>query len=133
MPNKNRKGSANLPKRKSRPLDRGANYNAFGRDPNGRLAFLSAFFFGPDYVPAYTPQQFAGPPEPPRFGPPAPYQIVCLPPGWKPRPLPSFYGAGEALGPPYLDPPSGGFDPKIFAALKHIGRFHLGQFSELLL
>lgn len=122
------RGRRGLPqlKPKYRPLDRCANYNAFGRDPHGRLAFLAAFFFGPDWVPEYTSQQFAGPPEPPRFGPPARYQLACLPPGWKPRAPPNFYGGEDAPDPPYLDPPSGVFHPEIFAALQHISRFQFG-------
>lgn len=112
-------------------LDSCADYNAFGRDPDGRLAFLAAFFWGPDYVPDHTIQQFVGPPEPPRFGPPAKYQIPCLPPGWKPRPLPKFYGSNLAHhSDDELDPPTGVFDPKIFAALQHIARFEWKRSGE---
>lgn len=115
-----------------RMLDSCADYNAFGRDPDGRLAFLAAFFWGPDYVPDHTIQQFVGPPEPPRFGPPAKYQIPCLPPGWKPRPLPKFYGSNLAHhSDDELDPPTGVFDPTIFAALQHIARFDWKRSGEL--
>lgn len=112
---------ANSPLR--RPRDRGADYNAFGRDPNGWLAFLAAFFWGPGFVPWYTVQQFVGRPEPPRFGPPAPYQRNHLPQGWEPRVPPNFYGVDLANCSEYLDPPSGIFDPQIFAALQHVARF----------
>lgn len=114
-----------------RPRDRGADYNAFGRDPDGRLAFLAALFWGPAYVPEHTVQQFGGPPEPPRFGPPAPYQRACLPQGWVPRAPPNFYGMDFATQSEYLDPPVGEFDPRIFAALQHISRFELRRQGEL--
>lgn len=117
----------NWPRR--RPRDRGADYNAFGRDPHGRLAFLAAFFWGPTYVPQYTIQQFAGPPEPPRFGPPAPYQRACLPQGWEPRAPPNFYGVDLASHSEYLEPPVGRFDPQIFAALQYVARFVSRQLS----
>lgn len=116
-----------------RPRDRGADYNAFGRDPEGRLAFLAAFFWGPAYVPQYTIQQFAGPPEPPRFGPPAPYQRACLPEGWKPHAPPNFYGVALVSHSEYLTPPAGNFDPQIFAALQHIARFETRRRSGELL
>lgn len=116
---------------RQRPLDTSADYNAFGRDPDGRLAFLAAFFWGRDYIPTFTIQQFAGPPEPPRFGPPARYQMACLPPGWKPRAPPKFYGLDLANhSEDNLDPPTGIFDPKIFAALQHIARFESSQSCE---
>lgn len=119
-----------LPRR--RPQDRGADYNAFGPDPTGRLAFLAAFFWGPAFVPVYTIQQFGGPPEPPRFGPPAPYQRGCLPEGWKPRAPPNFYGVDlPSHDSNYLNPPTGIFDPQIFAALQHIARFESRRHGEL--
>lgn len=128
---KARRSQGGLPRR--RPRDRGADYNAFGRDPDGRLAFLAAFFWGPDYVPQYTVQQFVGPPEPPRFGPPAPYQRAYLPNGWEPRAPPAFYGLDLAYHSEFLDPPAGYFNPQIFAALQHIARFESRQRSGELL
>lgn len=122
-----RKQNSAKTRSKHQPRDRGANYNAFRRDPDGRLAFMAAFFWGCAYVPEYTRQKFKGPPEPPRFGPPAQYQMACLPQGWVPRAPPNFYGDEEALEGPYLDPPTGIFDLAIFDALKHIERFQLGQ------
>lgn len=119
------------PKPRLPVMDRCANYNALGRDPDGRLTYLAALFWGRSFVPQCSTQQFVGPPEPPRFGPPAPYQVACLPPGWKPQDPPDFYGAGDAFGPLFLDPPTGIFDPNIFAALKHIARFQWGD-GELL-
>jgi hypothetical protein len=38
----------------NREGDTCANYNAFGYDPDGRIAWLSAFLFGPDWVPPFT-------------------------------------------------------------------------------
>ncbi|RDB27586.1 hypothetical protein Hypma_003885 [Hypsizygus marmoreus] len=114
--------------------DRGANYNAFGRDPNGRLAFLASFFYGPEYVPKITIQQFGGPAEPPRYGPPARYQLHCLPVGFQPQRPPNFLDPDNLdaednnlldLDPdesPYLDPPAV-FYPSMFAALQHVPRF----------
>ncbi|RDB23628.1 hypothetical protein Hypma_009521 [Hypsizygus marmoreus] len=107
------------------PRDRCANYNAFGRDPNGRVAYLASFFYGPDYVPAITLQQFGGPPEPPRYGPPARYQLACLPPGFQPRRPPNFLDPEDPDGvpePPYLDGPEV-FDPRLFAAFEHVKRW----------
>lgn len=125
------RGRGSWPRR--RPLDTCADYNAFGCDLDGRLAFLAAFFWGPAYVPHYTVQQFGGPPGPPRFGPPAPYQRAYLPVGWEPRPPPNFYGLDLSHHSDYLDPPSGIFDPRIFAALQHIARFELRRRSGELL
>ncbi|RDB14830.1 hypothetical protein Hypma_016574 [Hypsizygus marmoreus] len=105
--------------------DRGEYYNAFGRDPNGRLAFLASFFFGPAYVPAITLQQFAGPPEPPRYGPPARYQLSCLPAGFQPRRPPNFLDPEDTNSIPelpYLEPPEV-FDRNLFAAFQHVSRF----------
>jgi hypothetical protein len=65
--------------------DHGSNYNAFGYDPDGWVAYLAALFYGPDWVPQITPKQFGGPPAPPCFSPPAQYQKGCLPPGFKAR------------------------------------------------
>jgi hypothetical protein len=53
------------------PRDTCTNYNAFGHDPDGWIAHLAAWFFGPKWIPPFPAQIFAGPPEPPRYGPPA--------------------------------------------------------------
>ena len=105
--------------------DRGADYNAFGRDPDGRLAYLAAWFWGPDYAPDYTVQQFVGLLEPPRYGPPAPYQIASLPPGWKPTPSPYAirYGAPPASDPDFDLRPPRRFNRRRLDALRHIERF----------
>jgi hypothetical protein len=65
--------------------DHGSNYNAFGYDANGRVVYLVALFYGPDWVPRITPKQFGGPPALPHFSPPAPYQKHCLSPGFRLR------------------------------------------------
>jgi hypothetical protein len=60
-----------------------ADYNAFGYDPEGRIAAVAAYFYGPAWKPARSP----GIPtpiqrhtiRPPRYGPPAPWQIPSLP------------------------------------------------------
>ncbi|RDB14923.1 hypothetical protein Hypma_016218 [Hypsizygus marmoreus] len=101
--------------------DRGANYNAFGYDPKGHKAYLSSLFYGPDWVPKFTPQQFGGRPEPPRYGPPARYQRAYLPEGWTPRPLPDLYNVGEPF-PPFFPPPNP-YDPEWCAALLCSTRF----------
>jgi hypothetical protein len=101
------------------PRDNGANYNAFGRDPNGLIAYLAAFLFGPDWVPSFPAQVFAGPSQPPRFGPPARYQLGCLPAGFIPRPPPNFFGPPHK---PYLQPPSP-FDVELFDAVRFSSRF----------
>jgi hypothetical protein len=93
-------------------FDTGANYNMFGHDPKGRLAYLAVLFWGPDYVPPFPSQVFARPPEPPRYGPPAAYQHHCLPPGLAPTPPP-----GTPPQPLYLDPPPY-FDHGLFDALR---------------
>lgn len=108
-----------MARRQIKRRDHCANYNAFGYDPNGRYAYLSSLFFGPHFVPASPPQVFVGRLEPPRFGPPAAYQIPCLPPGFQPRAPPYLYGGIPPM-PPYLDPPEV-FKPRaVFAALQHV-------------
>ena len=94
-------------------IDRCANYSAFGYDPDGRVAYLAMFFWGPEYVPAFPSKVFGGPPEPPRYGPPAAYQRRSLPFGWVPTPPP-----GPATEPPYIDPPLY-FDPGLFNGLRY--------------
>jgi hypothetical protein len=92
-------------------VDRCAYYNTFGRDPDGQLAYLAMVFWGPDYVPPFPSQVFGGPPEPPRYGAPAAYQLRCLPSGWVPNTPP-----GPPTQPPYLDPPPY-FDHELFSGL----------------
>lgn len=93
-----------------------SNYNAFGRDPAGRLAHIAAHFYGP----AWQPKSFAHLKRlegrelaPPRYGYPAPEQRLHLPANFVPHLPPSYYGAPR---PPYLPGPAT-FDPKVFAAL----------------
>lgn len=111
-----------------RPVDTGANYNTFGWDPYGCIAYLCTFFFGPKYVPLLPSSQFGGPPEPPRYGPPAYYQIACLPAGFTPQAPPNYSqeilclggmsgSEGEFLIPPAI------FDPCIFDAFTGLERF----------
>jgi hypothetical protein len=97
-----------------RPPDRGADYNAFGYDPYGLVAHLAAHAYGPNWRPSHTVQQFMGQPEAPRYGPPAPYQLPYLPPGFMPNPPPLFYGLPA---PPFLRPPKR-FNPNIFQAAR---------------
>jgi hypothetical protein len=89
-------------------------YNIFGHDPEGRIACLAAYFYGPAWRPTtYTHlprfQNFEM--APPRFGPPAPQQLV--PPGFIPHPPPPYYGRPF---PPYLMAPES-FDPRVFEGL----------------
>lgn len=110
-----------------RPVDTCADYNAFGRDPYGRIAYLCALFFGPhDYVPSVTSSQFVGRAAPPRYGPPAPYQVPCLPPGFIPQPPPDYLEDLPELDSMdsawFLDPPEI-FDPQAFYALAYLVRF----------
>jgi hypothetical protein len=111
------------------PKDHGSNYNAFGYDPDGRITYLAALFYGPGWVPRTTPKQFGGPPAPPRFGPPAQYQKRCLPPGFKPKmhrdycEIAAAFATNErakisGVESDYLDSP-GDFDPHVFDALKY--------------
>jgi len=98
-----------------RKHDSCADYNAFGYDPDGRIAWVSATLFGPDWIPPYPLQQFVGLLEPPRYGPPARYQRSCLPEGFTPNPPPDFYGYQPS--PPYIDPPTP-WDPSLFDAIR---------------
>jgi hypothetical protein len=98
-------------------VDRCANYNAFGYDPKGELAYAATALWGPDYVPPFPSKVYVGALEPPRYGPPATYQVCCLPPGWIPNPPP-----GPAAQPMYLHPPSN-FDAGLFDGLKYNSAF----------
>jgi hypothetical protein len=104
------------------PRDTCANYNAFGRDPDGWIAHLAAWFFGPEWIPPFPAQIFAGPPEPPRYGPSAEYQLRSLPWGFTPTPPPQYYGPPTA---PYIDPPPY-FHPSLFNALRRLDTYDSG-------
>jgi hypothetical protein len=106
--------------------DKGANYNVFGYDPDGRLAYLAMVLWGPKYVPSIPSHVFGGPPEPPCYGPPAYYQVHCLPPGWVPTPPP-----GLTPQSPYLDPPAY-FDPELFDALRFGSAYVSGNKGALI-
>lgn len=99
------------------------NYNIFGYDPNGVLAHLCAYFFGPSWRPTsfkHLPR-WKGEVLPPRFGPPGPQQAECLPKGFTENPPPMYYGCPR---PPYLPGPRL-FDPEAFSALKKPARLGL--------
>jgi hypothetical protein len=115
------------------PRDDGVNYNAFSFDPDGRITYLVALFYGPDWLPQATPKQFGGLPAPPCFGPSAHYQMGCLPPGFKPR-LSHDYIKMEAAFAVMKEADTGGkysdyleepedFDPDVFDAFKFGKRF----------
>lgn len=92
-----------------------SDYNIFGYDPNGFLAYLCAYFFGPSWRPKtfeHLPQ-LSGRIFPPRFGPPSPQQTNHLPEDFEENPPPMYYGRPY---PPYLPGPQR-FDRGIFAAL----------------
>jgi hypothetical protein len=94
-----------------------ADWNIFGYDPNGLLAYLVAYFFGPRWVPetfGHLPRWFgqAGI-QPPCYGHPGPEQATHLRPNWKQNQPPLYYG--EPSG-PYLTPPRV-FNPSAFASL----------------
>ena len=109
----------NIPTRMRKQQSMCADYNAFGYDPNGLIAHLTAHFYGPRWKPHYNVQQYVGQIQPPRYGPPAPYQIQSLPPNFRPWTLPNYYGKPVSL---YLDPPAL-FDPNVFAALRLSARW----------
>ncbi|KAG6909310.1 hypothetical protein DXG01_001109 [Tephrocybe rancida] len=108
-----------------RPIDHCQHYNAFGYDPNGRMASIAANLYGPDYAPDYDIKQFVGKPEPPKFGPPASFQKRSLPHltdgTWSPTPAPGapkrslLAGSGFEFS-DYLDPPAL-FVPSLYDAL----------------
>lgn len=110
------------------PRDTCANYNAFGRDPHGLVAHLAEWFFGPDWLPPFPRQVFGGRPEPPRYGPPAAYQLDCLPPGFVPNPPPEYFGRPIS---PFLQPRSD-FDLECFDAVIYSNRFAYLELGEFL-
>jgi hypothetical protein len=106
-----------------------ADWNIFGFDPNGLLAYLVAYFFGPQFRPAtlgHLPR-WVGEVLPPRYGPPGPQQAARLPLGWKPNPPPLYYGVPSG---PYLPSPKT-FSPSGFASmLRPHPRAPIGFVSE---
>ena len=101
----------------------GADYNAFGYDPDGRLANLAAYFFGPAWVPTnndHLPSFQGVVGAPPRYGPPAPQQAGWLPAAFGPRSPPFYFGVPNA---PYVPDPVK-FDRDNFAALAQRQRRH---------
>lgn len=108
-----------------RPTDTGADYNTFGRDPNGLIAYLCALFFGPLYVPLAPPTQFVGRALPPRYGPPARYQLACLPTGFIPQSPPNYLDSFPELASmndEYFLVPPAQFDPHMFYVLGCVRR-----------
>jgi hypothetical protein len=90
-----------------------ADWNIFGYDPNGLLAYLVAYFFGPQWIPNtfnHLPM-WVGNIQPPCYGPPGPQQTAHLPLNWEANPPPLYYGVPSGL---YLPPPRT-FSPSAFA------------------
>lgn len=114
-----------MPPKRPRTPDCGANYNALGRDPNGFMTWLVAFFYG-TWLPTTPAHRFGGPPQPPRYGPPASYQLACLPEGFKPNPPPRFHSHEPTSASmdqnDFLEPPET-WTPELFAALRHTATF----------
>lgn len=100
------------------PTSRGADYNAFGYDPEGVLAHLASHLYGPSWRPRYNVRQFVGTRAAPRYGPPAPYQEAYLPANFRPRTPPLYYGRPS---PPFIRPPIR-FNRNHFAALQFSDR-----------
>lgn len=118
-------GVHRMPPKRSRTLDCGADYNALGRDPNGFMTWVVAFFYG-TWLPTTPAHRFGGPPQPPRYGPPASYQLACLPEGFKPNPPPRFHSYDPTSRSmdedEFLEPPEK-WTPELFAALRHTATF----------
>lgn len=93
-----------------------ADYNIFGYDPEGFIVHLAALFYGPDWRPRFLgPRPFyVGGIQPPRYGPPARFQMVCLPDDFEASPPPCYYGTPN---PPYLPNPEE-FHPDFAAVLE---------------
>ena len=68
-------------------LEQPRDYNAFGYDPRGRVASISGLLFGENWrpdqedIPCYHGAEVA----PPRYGPPADYQLPYLPNNFVPQ------------------------------------------------
>jgi hypothetical protein len=93
----------------------GADYNAFGYDPEGRLAAVAAYFYGPAWKPVHgygipSPAHLAL--GPPRYGPPARWQFPSLSHDFVARLPPCYLGRPCA----YLPGPDT-FNTTNFAAL----------------
>ncbi|KAG6904702.1 hypothetical protein DXG01_007815, partial [Tephrocybe rancida] len=110
----------------------GADYNAFGFDPRGVFAFLAAEAYGSDYVPDYNVMRFRGGVEPPRYGPPAPYQQRVLPRGWimTPSPFLALYGKLSTRDPDLHDSIPKKFNRKRFECLSTGRRFNRRDTKE---
>lgn len=117
--------SRRMPPKRPRTPDCGANYNALGRDPDGFMTWLVAFFYG-TWLPTSPAHRFVGLPQPPRYGPPASYQLACLPEGFRPNPPPRFHSydpsSASIDGDDFLEPPEK-WTPELFAALRHTAMF----------
>lgn len=113
--------------------DSGADYNAFGRDPQGRIAYLCALFFGPNYIPLVPASQFGGRVVPPRYGPPAHYQRACLPQDFVVQSPPNYDADLPDLARMdsswFLEPPKI-FDPSAFNAVVCLAVFLRGNQGE---
>jgi hypothetical protein len=93
------------------PHDTGTNYNAFGHDPDGSIAYLAAWFFGPNWVLSL-----------PRCLWDLHNCLVtvrCLPAGYVTNSPPHIFGPPTA---PYLKPPMY-FHPCLFDALKYMLKY----------
>lgn len=80
-----------------------ADYNAFGYDPKGCLAAIAAYFYGPAWKPVDGPD-IPTPIQrhtirPPRYGPPAPWQIPSLPWDFVARLPPCYLGRPDGYLP----------------------------------
>jgi hypothetical protein len=93
----------------------GTDYNAFGYDPEGRLAAVAAYFYGPAWKPVHgygIPSATGLALEPPWYGPPAQWQLPSLPHDFIARLPPCYLGWPCA----YLPSPDT-FNTTNFAAL----------------
>ncbi|KAG6810628.1 hypothetical protein H0H92_011062 [Tricholoma furcatifolium] len=125
MPAERRKAARSHSNSRQRRCHVGADYNAFGFDPYGRIAYIAAELYGSDYVPSNTVRRFIGDVQPPRYGPPAPYQRHVLPPGWTPKPSPycSMWGTPPPNDHDFHGPFPEKFNPHIVQALLLSSRF----------
>ena len=97
----------------------GADYNAFGYDPQGHVASLAAYFYGP----AWVPEDYSHLPsfaniliQPPRYGAPAPQQLHTLPLDFVMCLPPCYFGPPN---PPYLPGPNTFSRDNFAAILRH--------------
>jgi hypothetical protein len=92
-----------------------ADYNAFGYDPEGCIATVAVYFYGPTWQPVHShdnPCPTGHAIGPPRYGPPASWQIPSLPDNFVARLPPCYIGQPGV----YLPGPNT-FDMTNFAAL----------------